>query len=34
MGGDRVLLTDEQDRVAEGIANGIIAFVEAQRDSE
>jgi N-acetylmuramoyl-L-alanine amidase len=34
MGGDRSLLTDEQDRVAEGIANGIIAFVEAQRDSE
>lgn len=29
MGGDRSLLTEEQDRVAAGIANGIIAFVEA-----
>lgn len=34
MGGDRQLLTQEQDRVAEGIANGIIAFVEASRAQE
>lgn len=31
MGGDRHLLTQGQDRVAAGIANGIIAFVEASR---
>jgi len=34
MGGDRQLLTQEQDRVAEGIANGIVAFVEASRAQE
>jgi len=31
MGGDRYLLTEEQDRVAAGIANGLLAFL---RDSE
>jgi N-acetylmuramoyl-L-alanine amidase len=27
MGGDRYLLTEEQDRVAVGIANGLLAFL-------
>ncbi len=30
MGGDRHLLTEEQDRVAVGIANGLIAFLREQ----
>ncbi len=33
MGGDRYLLTQEQDRVAVGIANGLIAFVEQRRSA-
>ena len=31
MGGDRYLLTKEQDRVAVGIANGLAAFVKSER---
>jgi len=30
MGGDRYLLTEEQDRVAVGIANGLVAFLRQQ----
>ena len=30
MGGDRRILTEEQDRVAVGIANGLVAFLRAQ----
>jgi N-acetylmuramoyl-L-alanine amidase len=30
MGGDRALLTDEPGRVAEGIANGLVAFLSAE----
>jgi len=33
MGGDRHLLTNEQDRVAAGIVNGIVAFLREQRAS-
>jgi N-acetylmuramoyl-L-alanine amidase len=31
MGGDRILLTEQPDRVAEGIANGLVKFVSEQR---
>jgi len=34
MGGDRSLLTQEQHRVAAGIANGILAFVESSEAKE
>jgi N-acetylmuramoyl-L-alanine amidase len=34
MGGDRSLLTQEQQRVAMGIANGIIVFVESREATE
>jgi N-acetylmuramoyl-L-alanine amidase len=30
MGGDRILLTEQPDRVAEGIANGLLAFLAEQ----
>lgn len=30
MGGDRYLLTEEQDRVAVGIANGLLAFLRSE----
>jgi len=32
MGGDRRILTEQPDRVAEGIANGLIAFLAEQRE--
>ncbi len=31
MGGDRVILTEQPDRVAEGIANGLLTFLSEQR---
>ena len=34
MGGDRSLLTQEQGRVAAGIANGIVAFIESSEGLE
>ncbi|MGC9360060.1 MAG: N-acetylmuramoyl-L-alanine amidase [Anaerolineae bacterium] len=34
MGGDRSLLTQEQGRVAAGIANGIVAFIESSEANQ
>jgi len=33
MGGDRVLLTEHQDRVAQGIADGLLAFLQGSADA-